>query len=51
MQIVREIRLPVSGVVNGSHHRPPLTVDRKSKHRAGPRSHKYPLSDRHSHAG
>lgn len=31
MQIVGEIRLPVSAVVNGSHHSPPLTVDRKGR--------------------
>lgn len=41
MQIVREIRLPVSVVVNGSHRSPPLTVDRKGSNRAWPRSHKY----------
>lgn len=34
MQIVRKIRLPVREVVNGSHHSPPLTVDRKGRNRA-----------------
>lgn len=43
MQIVRKIRLPVSVVVNGSHHSPPLTVDRRGRNGAWPRSHKYPF--------
>lgn len=43
MQTVRKIRLPVSVVVNGSHHSPTLTVDRKSRHRGWPQPHKCPL--------
>lgn len=38
MQMVREIRLPVSVVVNGSHRSPPLTVDRKGRKRTRTRS-------------
>lgn len=43
MQAGRKIRLPVSVVVNGSHHRPPLTVDRKSRNMGWPQSHECPL--------
>lgn len=35
MQIVREIRLPVSVVVDGSHHSPALTVDRRGGNKKG----------------
>lgn len=45
MQIVREIRLPVRVMVNGSHRSPPLTVNRKSQSRVWPRPHKRTLSD------
>lgn len=35
MQIVREIRLPVSEVVDGSYHSPALTVDGKDGNMKG----------------